>query len=327
MLNYSKPSYLRSKEKSMRITPHTLADIAAIIGAEYSGPADHVVTGLNEVHCVEKGDLMFVDHPKYYDKALKSAASTVIINKKVDCPEGKGLIFHDEPFTAYNQLVRHFKPLVFSLKPVSDTAMVGEGTVLHPNVYIGNRVTIGRNCIIYPGVVIYDDCIIGDNVVIHANTVIGGEAFYYKKRATHFEKLQTCGRVIIHNNVEIGAACTIDRGVSGDTIIGRGTLLDNQVHVGHDTVIGEMCLFAAQVGIAGVVRIGNRVTCWGQVGISSDIEIQDGAIILAQSGVGKTAEAGKRYLGSPADEAFAKFREIAAIRQLPELLAKLKKDS
>lgn len=311
----------------MKITPQKLSDIAAIIGAEYAGPEGHVVTGLNEVHCVTPGDLMFVDHPKYYDKALQSAASTVIINKKVDCPEGKALIFHDEPFTAYNQLVRHFLPVSHSLKPVSDTAVVGEGTVIYPNVYIGNRCTVGRNCILYPGVVLYDDCHLGDNVVLHANTVLGGEAFYYKKRPTHFEKLQTCGRVIIHDDVEIGASCTIDRGVSGDTIIGRGTRIDNHVHIGHDSTVGEMCLFAAQVGIAGVTRIGNNVTLWGQVGISSDIDVADGTVVLAQSGLGSDTEKGKRYFGSPAADAREKWRELAALRQLPALLEKLNKDS
>lgn len=310
----------------MKITPHKLSDIAAILNAEFSGDPNHVVTGLNEVHCVEQGDLMFVDHPKYYDKALQSAATTVLINKKVDCPAGKALIFHDEPFTAYNILVRHFQPLSYSLKPVSDSAVVGEGTVLHPNVYLGNNVTVGRNCVLYPGVVIYDNCHLGDNVLIHANTVIGAEAFYFKRRPTHFEKLETCGRVIIHNDVEIGACCTIDRGVSGDTVIGRGTRLDNQIHIGHDTTVGEMCLFAAQVGIAGVTKIGNNVTLWGQVAINSAIEIGDGAVILAQSGVGSSVEPGKRYFGSPADDARVKFRELAALRQLPGLLSKLNQE-
>ncbi|TND07565.1 MAG: UDP-3-O-3-hydroxymyristoyl glucosamine N-acyltransferase [Bacteroidetes bacterium] len=309
----------------MKITPHTLSDIAALLGSTFAGDPAHTVTGLNEVHCVAHGDLMFVDHPKYYDKALKSAATTIIINKQVDCPEGKGLIFHDEPFTAYNKLVRHFQPLAYSLKPISDSAVVGEGTVIHPNVYIGNRCTVGRNCVLFPGVVLYDDCHLGDNVVIHANTVIGGEAFYYKRRPTHFEKLETCGRVIIHNDVEIGACCTIDRGVSGDTIIGRGTRFDNQVHIGHDTVVGEMCLFAGQVGVAGVARIGNNVILWGQVGVVSDVTIGDGAVVLGQSGIGRDVEGGKRYLGSPAGDARVMFREMLALRQLPDLIAEWEK--
>jgi UDP-3-O-[3-hydroxymyristoyl] glucosamine N-acyltransferase len=309
----------------VKITPHKLSDVAAIIGAKFSGPADHVVTGLNEVHRVEPGDLMFVDHPKYYDKALQSAATTILINKEVTCPEGKALIFSEDPFTDYNRLVKHFQPLNYSLKPVSDSAVVGEGTVIHPNVYLGNNVTVGTNCVLMPGVVIYDNCVIGNNVRIHANSVIGGDAFYYKRRPEMFDKMITCGRVVIHDDVEIGACVTIDRGVSADTIIGRGTKMDNQVHIGHDTIIGEMCLFAAQVGIAGVVRVGNRVTLWGQVGVPSDIHIGDGAVVLGQSGVMGSIEGGKTYFGSPAEESRAKFREISALRQLPEFLAAQRK--
>lgn len=309
----------------MKITPHTLANIAALLQAKFAGAPDHVVTGLNEVHMVEHGDLMFVDHPKYYDKALSSAATTILINKEVDCPPGKGLLFCDEPFTAFNTLVRHFQPLSYSLKPVSDTAVVGEGTVLHPNVYLGNHVTIGRNCVLMPGVVLYDNVHLGDNVIVHSGAVLGGHAFYYKKRADHFEKLQTCGRVIIHDHVEIGACCTIDAGVTGDTVIGRHTKLDNHVHIGHDTLIGEMCLLAAQVGIAGVCRIGNRVTLWGQVGIASDIVINDGAVIMAQSGVSKDIPEGAVQFGSPSDDFRKRMREMAALRQLPDLIDKVRK--
>lgn len=311
--------------KSMKITPHKLAEIAKILNAQFAGSPDLAVTGLNEVHMVEPGDLMFVDHPKYYDKALKSAATTILINKQVECPPGKGLIFCDEPFTAFNQLVLHFRPLSHSLKPISDTAVVGENTVIHPNVYIGNHVTIGRNCVLMPGVVLYDHVHIGDHVIVHSGSVIGGHAFYYKKRSDHFEKLLTCGRVIIHDHVEIGACCTIDAGVTGDTIIGKQTKLDNQVHIGHDTIIGEMCLMAAQVGIAGVCKIGNRVTIWGQVGIASDLEIGDGAVLLAQSGITKDIAPGSIQFGSPSDESRQRLREMAALRQLPEFIIELRK--
>lgn len=309
----------------MKITPHKLADIAALINAEFTGDPQHTVTGLNEVHRVESGDLMFVDHPKYYEKALHSAATTILINRQVECPPGKGLIFSDDPFRDYNKLVRHFQPIAWSLKPVGESSVIGEGTVLHPNVYIGNHVTIGRNCVLMPGVVIYDHCVLGDNVIVHANTVIGGDAFYYKRRPEFFDKMISCGRVVIHNDVELGANCSIDRGVSADTIIGKGTKMDNLVHIGHDTVIGEMCLFAAQVGIAGVVTVGNRVTLWGKVAITSDVEIGDGAVVMGTSGVSKSLEGGKSYFGSPAIEAREKWKELAALRQLPGILSKLDK--
>lgn len=307
----------------MKITPTPLKEIAKIINARYIGSDTHLITGFNEIHRVEKGDVVFVDHPKYYDKALNSAATTVIINKEVPCPEGKGLIICDEPFTAFNTLTRHFQPLNYSNVSISPTAKIGSGTTLMPGVVIGNNSSIGNNCVIYPNVVINDNCHIGNNVVIQAGCVIGSLAFYYKKRTDRFEQLQTVGRVIIHDNVHLGASCTIDKGVTADTIIGKGCILDNMVHVGHDVTIGEMCLFAAGVAIAGACSIGNKVTMWGQVGISSGLTIEDGCTVLAQSGVGENMKAGSTYFGTPAYNAKEKMREIFAAKQLPDVLGKL----
>lgn len=302
--------------------PQTVKHLAELLDTTFAGDPEHLVTGVNEIHRVEAGDLVFVDHPKYYDKALGSKATTVLINKQVPVPEGKALIFADDPFTAYNKLVSHFQPQIDSLKPIADSTVIGPETVVFPGVYMGRHVKIGANCRIYPNVVIYDHCEIGDNVIIHAGTVIGGDAFYYKKRPDHFDKMISCGRVVIEDNVEIGALCTIDRGVSADTIIGKGTKIDNQVHVGHDSVIGKNCLIAAQVGIAGVVTLEDGVTLWGQVGLASDLTVGKNAVILAQSGLNKSVEGGKAYFGSPASEAREKMRELASIKFLPELLKK-----
>jgi UDP-3-O-[3-hydroxymyristoyl] glucosamine N-acyltransferase len=307
----------------MQITPTTLKTIAALIDVPYIGADSHIITGFNEIHCVKTGDVVFVDHPKYYDKALTSAATTIIINKEVACPDGKALIIHPEPFTAFNQLTKHFSPRYYSNKAISDSATIGKNTVIMPGCFIGNNVSIGDNCVLHPNVVVYDGCQIGHAVIIHANTVIGSDAFYFKKRTDHFEPLYTCGNVIIHDNVVIGSACTIDKGVSSNTSIGKGTIIDNQVHIGHDVEIGEMCLFAAQVGIAGACKIGNKVTMWGQVGISSGITIEDGATILAQSGLGESVKAGQTYFGSPAGPAKEKMRELFASKQLPNLIKKL----
>ncbi len=307
----------------MQITPTTLKTIAALIDAPYIGIESHLITGFNEIHCVKTGDVVFVDHPKYYDKALTSAATTIIINKEVACPEGKALIIHAEPFTAFNQLTKHFSPRKYSTQNISESATIGLNTVIMPGCFIGHNVSIGDNCVLHPNVVVYDGCQIGHGVVIHANTVIGSDAFYFKKRNDYFEPLYTCGNVVIHDNVVIGSACTIDKGVSSNTSIGKGSILDNQVHVGHDVEIGEMCLFAAQVGIAGACKIGNKVTMWGQVGISSGITIEDGATILAQSGLGESVKAGQTYFGSPAGPAKEKMRELFASKQLPNLIKKL----
>ena len=307
----------------MQINPTSLKDIAAIISAKYIGNDAHLITGFNEIHRVTNGDVVFVDHPKYYNKALNSAATTIIINKEVECPEGKALIIHDEPFTAFNQLTQHFQPKEYSLKPVSDTAKIGKNVIIMPGCYIGNHVIIGDNCILHPNVVIYDNCHIGNNVTLHANTVIGADAFYYKKRADYFDKMISCGSVIIEDDVEIGAMCTIDKGVSGDTIIGAGTKLDNHVQIGHDTQVGKMCLMASHVAVAGVVIIEDGVTLWGQAGVRSDVKLGKGSVLLAQSGLGEDIPAGKTYFGSPAGDARGKMKEVAALKMLPDLIKKI----
>ena len=245
--------------------PHTLKEIAHLISSEYIGADDFPVFGMNEIHVVEAGDIVFVDHPKYYDKALNSEATIVLINKKVDCPEGKALLISNDPFRDFNKLTLHFKPFQSSNSAVSPSARIGENTIVQPNCFIGNNVTIGDNCIIHSNVSIYDDTIIGNNVTIHAGTILGASAFYYKNRPEGFDQLKSGGRVVIQDNVDIGALCTIDKGVTGDTTIGEGSKLDNQIQVGHDTVIGKKCLIASQTGIAGCVIIEDEVTIWGQV--------------------------------------------------------------
>jgi UDP-3-O-[3-hydroxymyristoyl] glucosamine N-acyltransferase len=306
--------------------PVPLQQIAELIGAELIGNTGAVATGINEIHKVEQGDLAFVDHPKYYDACLQSAASFIIINKKVDFPKGKALLILEEPFEAYLKIVDHFRPFRPSMKMISDTSVIGRGTVVMPNAYIGNHVTIGSNCIIYPNVTILDQVVIDDNVIIQAGTVIGSDAFYYNKktnRDVHYKKMKSCGRVLIGSDVEIGAGCMIDRGVTADTIIGAGTKIDNLVHIGHDTVVGKNCLFAAQVGIAGAVTIEDNVILWGQVGVSKTLTIGEGAIVYAQSGVKDSIEGRKVYFGSPVEDAREKMKEFVWVKRIPQLWEKV----
>ena len=296
--------------------PYTLKQIATIINAKYIGDDDFSVLGMNEIHVVQPGDIVFVDHPKYYDKALQSKATIVLINKEVECPEGKALLISDDPFRDFNKLTDFFKPFVKAFSLVAPTAVIGKNTIIQPGAFIGNNVKIGKNCLIHSNVSVYDDCVRGDNVTIHAGTVLGADAFYYKKRPEGFDKLKSGGRVVIEDNVDLGALCTIDRGVTGDTTIKKGTKIDNQVHIGHDTVVGEKCLIASQTGIAGCVVIEDEVTIWGQVGMTSGITIGKKAVILAQSGVSKSLEGNQTYFGYPAGEAREKYREMSALKQL-----------
>lgn len=301
-------------------TPHTLKQIATIIGCDYVGADDFPVLGMNEIHVVQQGDIVFVDHPKYYDKALNSRASVVLINKEVECPENKALLISDDPFRDFNVLTRYFKPFEKALSSIASSAVIGEGTIIQPNVFIGNNVVIGDNCLIHANVSIYDNCLIGNNVVIHSGTVLGSDAFYYKNRSEGFDKLISGGRVVLEDDVELGALCSIDKGVTGDTRIKKGTKLDNQVHVGHDTVIGEKCLIASQTGIAGCVIIEDEVTLWGQVGTTSGITIGKKAVIMGQTGVTKSVPGGKSYFGTPIEESREKLKQLANVKKIPAIL-------
>ena len=293
----------------------TLKQIAEIINVNYIGTDDFPIFGMNEIHVVSKGDIVFVDHPKYYKKALESAATIILINKEVECPEGKALLISEDPFTDFNKLSKHFNPFISSSNSISESAVIGLNTIIQPNVFIGNNVKIGNNSLIHANVTINDNCIIGDFVTIHSGTVLGSDAFYYKNRTEGFDKLLSVGIVVVEDDVEIGANCTIDRGISGETTIGKGTKIDNLVQVGHDTVIGKKCLIASQVGIAGCVRIEDEVTLWGQVGIRSDVSIGKKAVVLGQTGVTKSIEGGKVYAGNPIQEARQQLKEIAFLRK------------
>ena len=304
--------------------PHTLAAIADLLHYTFIGDNNFPVLGMNEIHVVEPGDIVFVDHPKYYDKALNSAATIVLINKEVACPEGKALLISDDPFRDFNKLTNHFKPFVVANSQISASAKIGDHTVVQPNTFIGHNVVIGKHCTIHANVSIYDDIVIGDHVTIHSGTVLGANAFYYKKRPEGYDRLKSCGHIVIENHVDIGANCTIDRGVTAATTIKKGTKIDNQVQIGHDTVIGEKCLIASHVGIAGCTVVENEVVIWGQVGITSGVTIGEKAVISAKAGVSKSLEGGKSYFGIPADDFRTKYKEIASIRRIPEILEKLK---
>lgn len=302
--------------------------MADLLGARVIGDSDQLITGINEIHRVEQGDLVFVDHPKYYQTCLKSPASFIIIDQEVEERQGKTLLVCAQPFEAYLSIVNHFRPFVASLENVSSSSEVGEGSLIMPGAFIGNHVKIGRSCIIHPNVTIYDHSIIGNNVVLHAGASIGADAFYFngkKNREVWYKKMLSCGRVIIEDDVEVGANTCIDRGVTHDTIIGRGTKIDNLVQIGHDVAVGKNCIIAAHVGIAGATTIGNGVSLWGQVGVNKTLTIGDNIQVYAQSGVGNNLDSGKNYFGSPASEASSKKRELVWLKRLPEMWERIRK--
>jgi UDP-3-O-[3-hydroxymyristoyl] glucosamine N-acyltransferase len=306
--------------------PVPIKFIADLVGAEIVGNSSRLTTGINEIHKVERGDLVYVDNPKYYATCLQSAATFIIIDKRIDFPAEKILLIIKDPFEAYLKIVRYYRPFRPSMKMISRTTSLASNVVVMPNVYIGNNVRVGKNSIIFPNVTILDHCIIGNEVIIQAGTVIGSDAFYYNRkedRDIRYKKMNSCGRVIIEDSVEIGAGCTIDRGVSHDTVIGRGTKIDNLVHIGHDTIIGQNCLLAGQVGIAGASTLEDNVTLWGQVGVSKTLTIGRNAVVYAQSGVPASLQGGNNYFGSPAIDAKEKMKELVWLKRIPELWGKV----
>jgi UDP-3-O-[3-hydroxymyristoyl] glucosamine N-acyltransferase len=297
--------------------PIPILDIAEKIEAQLIGNASLQATGINELHKVEKGDITFVDAKKYFKKSLESAASIIIINEVVECPAGKALLVCDNPFDAYDGLVRKYRPLRPLSSQIAESAFVHPSTVIEPGVIIGHQAVIGKNCYIQANAYIGDFTHIGDHVTIQAGCIIGTDAFYFQKTETGFKKWRSGGRVVIEDHVDIGAACTINRGVSGDTIIGAGSKLDCQVHVGHGAVIGKNCLIAGQVGIGGKSVLEDNVVLYGQVGVAQRVRIGAGAVVSAKSGVSKDLEGKKAYFGIPAAEIRERQRELAALRHLP----------
>ena len=304
--------------------PISLKSVASLIGARFIGNPDFPVTGINEIHMVEPGDLTFVDHPKYYEKALHSKATTILINKEVPPPAGKALLISSKPFDDYVFLATRFRPFEKAVAAISPSAAIGEGTVIQPGVFIGNHVTIGRNCLIHANASIYDHTVIGNDVIIHSGAVLGADAYYFQRRPEGYKKLESCGRVVIGDRVEIGALTSIDKGVSGDTVISDGTKIDNHVQVGHDTFIGKNCLIGAHCAIAGVTRIEDDVILWARVSVNKDLVIGARAVVLALSGIDKSLEGGKTYWGTPVGEVRTKWKELAALKKLPDLIRNLK---
>lgn len=307
--------------------PIPITEIAQQIGAEIIATTKNSLswsaTGINEIHKVRTGDITFVDVAKYFDKSLQSAATFIILNEKVPCPAEKILLLHPNPFAAYDSLVRAHRPFEPLKACVSPRAIISETAIIEPNVVIGHGVEIGENCYIQANAIIHNRTIIGKNVVVGAGAIIGTDAFYFKKQkssdpnqAFFYEKWRSGGRVIIEDNVDIGAGCTINLGVSGDTVIGSGSKLDCQCHIGHGVVIGKNCLLAAQVGIGGKTIIEDNVILYGQVGVGQALRIGAGAIVLGKSGVTKSLEGNKTYFGYPAQETRAAYRELATLRQM-----------
>ena len=322
-------------------------EIAKIVGGKYKGKGIKI-RGITDPDNVKPYHIVFIfDFSKFKKiKKLKKAIYVVKVGSKI---KGEyNYIIVENPEESFVRFLNYFfpKPVKFK-KGISEHAIIGDaelgknvsigenviirdgvsinsGTVIFPNVYVGFNVTIGKNTIIYPNVSIYDRSILMNNIIIHSGVVIGSDGFGYINKNGRRLKIPQVGRVIIEDDVEIGANTTIDRSTIGETIIRRGTKIDNLVQIAHNVKIGKDTVIVAQAGIAGSVRIGDRVIIAGQAGIADHLNVEDDALILAQSGVMRDVKKGQIIFGYPADERIKTLRFNALITKIPEIIERIK---
>ena len=317
-----------------------LADIANLLGGELIGDGTIDIQDVAEYERASPKDLSYVESAKKLDTHSDAGALIVPQGLETSCPS----ISTKNPRLSFARAVslfrppRKFQPGIDAQASISDTAHIGDGVYVGPfaslaggavvgdgsyigaGVHVGEKVNIGSGCFIHPNCVLYTEVEIGARVILHAGVVLGADGFGYipDEEGRIFKYPQT-GRVVIEDDVEIGANSTIDRATLGETRIGRGTKIDNLVQIAHNVVIGENCIFASQVGISGSVKIGRGVMMGGRVGVSDHVEIGDGAKLGADTGVLKSLEGGKVYMHNPATEVRDARRRIAVLRNLPRL--------
>ena len=323
--------------------PFTAAHIAAQLGGEIVGDGTIPLTGFAPANTAKAGDLTFAENETYFAAAEQSAAAAILVpasftsakkvlirvaNTRVAFAKALPLFFPEPAFAPGI----HPSAVVAASAQIDPTAHIGPLCVVSEGVKIGARVVlqgsdhvaadcqIAEDTRLFPNVTLYARTQLGRRVAIHAGAVIGADGFGYVLDSGFHRKVPQIGHVILHDDVEIGAGTTIDRGALGATVIGAGTKIDNQVQIGHNVVIGEHCIIVSQVGIAGSTRIGNYVTIAGQAGLAGHLKIGDRAIISAQSGVMTDIPAGEKWLGAPAQPDRKVKRQMIAIQRLPDLM-------
>ncbi len=334
----------------MKIEPIRLAELARHVGGEVEGNAETVITGVAPIEQAAGGDLTFVAQPRFLDQLDRTPAAAVLVAKSlaVAANTRTALIRVDNPYWAFITIVKKVLPGPAAASGIAATAQVhprsrvgkevsigpyavieagceiGDGVQIGAHCYLGPQVHIGANSVLFPHVCLGHGVLVGRNVMIQFGSVIGSDGFGYLRHEGRYHKIPHLGTVVIEDEVEIGANCTIDRGTFGPTLLRRGAKLDNLIHVAHNVEIGEHTVIAAQTGISGSTKIGREVTIAGQVGFVGHIEIGDRTTFGAQAGVTKSIPAGMVVSGYPARDHAQARREEAAIRRLPELLKRVR---
>lgn len=332
----------------MTVRNYSLGEIAGIVGGELQGPSETVISGVAGIKEAEHGDITFLANPKYEEFLGVTRASAIIAPLDLVCD--KPLIRIENPYLAFLRVITLFAEDVLSKYPrgvhesaiIDPTAtlgkniaigpfcqlrkgvMLGENTTILFGVFIGDNVTIGDDCIIYPNVTIREKTEIGNRVIIHSGAVIGADGFGFAKDGHSHQKIPQIGRVIIEDDVELGANATVDRATTGITRICSGSKIDNLVQIAHNVKIGANSIIAAQAGISGSTELGERVVLGGQAGLVGHIKIGDDTQVGAQAGVTKSVESNKRISGYPARDHEKALKLSAYTAKLPELFKKIK---
>ena len=325
-------------------------ELASMCGGSVEGDGNVTVSDFAKIEEAGKGDLSFIANPKYAHFASTTGASVLLVSKNFEAPEGvkPTLVRVDDPYSCLAHLMTMVANAVPKPKGIENPVAVGEGTVLpddiylgafayigknvkigkgvliYPQVFVGDNTVIGDGCVLYPGVKVYQGCNIGNRCILQAGAVIGADGFGFAPVNGHYEKIPQMGGVILEDDVEVGANTTIDRATFGNTVIGRGTKLDNLIQVAHNVRIGEDNVFAAQSGLAGSTSIGNRNRVGGQCGFAGHITIGDENEFGAQSGIHANVGNKKRMMGYPAVEAIQFARNTVNIKRIGDLLASQK---
>lgn len=333
----------------------TAKEIASLIGGVIEGDPDIVVHDVSKIEDGEPGTLSFLANPKYTSYLYTTKSSIVIVNNDFNL-NGKEeisstLIRTSDAYSAFAKLLEEYSKMKEPQPGIAKTAIISEKATLgedvyiadyvvieegvnigdkaqiYPHTFIGRDSKIGAKAKIYSGVKIYHDCTLGDHCAVHAGTIIGSDGFgFAPQQANDYKKIPQIGDVIIEDNVEIGANCSIDRATMGSTIIRKGVKLDNLIQVAHNVEIGENTVIAAQTGISGSTTIGKNCMFGGQVGIAGHLEIADEVKIGAQSGISNhIKEKGATVLGSPAYDISSFKRAYAYFRSLPKIMKRLEK--
>jgi UDP-3-O-[3-hydroxymyristoyl] glucosamine N-acyltransferase len=325
----------------------TLGELAIFLGGELQGPADLAIEGIAPIDQATDREISFITQKRFARLADQSQAAAFIVSREyAQLP--RPLIIVPHPYLAYAQVATLFAPPVWRWPGISDLAFLGKGVALGqevsiaplafigagaelgdrvtimPGCVIGEAVRVGADTLIYPNVTIRERCSLGARCIVHSGTVIGSDGFGFVPGEAGHVKIPQLGTVVIEDDVEIGANCTIDRGALGATRVGRGVKMDNLVHLAHNVEVGEHAFLVAQVGISGSTKLGKGVVLAGQVGVVGHIELGDGVRVGAQSGVNHSIAAGQTVSGSPARPQREWLQQMSHIPKLPDIYRRLK---